>query len=177
MIDPTLKAKQHYMDIINFYKFNKLFTGNIQSDLYKCISGCKPDLDKMSFIELGLWNKKDTLRFFKQDNHNYVSQSLIEGVFGLSFDEVNVDSVKGIMNMFGHSHIDLIKLDIEGAECVVLEQMLDDGILPKYILVEFDLLRMRKDVDKSTEKIIRRLLDYGYKILANESMNITFSRT
>ena len=36
------------------------------------------------------------------------------------------------MNKFNHKHIDLLKLDIEGAEIKVLEQMFNDNIYPKY---------------------------------------------
>jgi hypothetical protein len=52
--------------------------------------------------------------------------------------------------------------------------MLNDGILPKYVLVEFDLLLKRKDMSGSTDKLFGRMLSVGYRILKNDNYNITF---
>ena len=54
---------------------------------------------------------------------------------------------QNIMEEHNHRHIDLLKIDIEGAEIEVLEQMLLDNIKPTYLLVEFDLYLKRKDSD------------------------------
>ena len=43
------------------------------------------------------------------------------------------------MENLGHTHIDILKIDIEGSEIVVLNKMLDDQIYPKYLCIEFDL--------------------------------------
>ena len=74
------------------------------------------------------------------------------------------------------TNIDLLKLDIEGAENIVLNQMLDDKIYPKYLCIEFDLFINKKDSNDSTRKIVNRLLMNGYKILVNDKFNITFER-
>tara|TARA_B110000483_G_scaffold240420_1_gene320967 strand:+ start:1801 stop:2106 length:306 start_codon:yes stop_codon:yes gene_type:complete len=100
----------------------------------------KPDFHKFSYVNVGLWDKKTELKFYKQINKQYVSQSLIENMFGTEYDIVNVNTVKNIMNDFSHTEIDLMKLDIEGAEIKTINKMLDDNIFPKYLLVEFDLL-------------------------------------
>ena len=73
--------------------------------------------------------------------------------------------------------VDLIKLDIEGAEIEVIQQMLDDEIFPKYILIEFDLFLKKKDPgNKKTNDLISRLLSLNYIILINDNYNITFYR-
>ena len=95
-------------------------------------------------------------------------------MFTNNYDIVNVDSIKNIMNKYNHKKIDLLKLDIEGAENIVLEQMLNDNIYPNYLCVEFDLLRNRKDFDNSTKNIINKLMLKGYKLLLNDQLNITF---
>ena len=125
---------------------------------------------------MGLYNKKDLLKFYKQDNPNYVSQSLENNMFGINYDIVKVDTIKNIMNELNHNNIDLLKLDIEGSECDVLDKMLDDNILPKYLCIEFDLLLKNKDFNKKTEKIGKRLESFGYKILKNDNLNITFEK-
>ena len=88
------------------------------------------------------------MNFYKQTNEKYVSQSLIENMFGENYDTIQVNSIKNIMDQRGHAQIDLLKLDIEGAEIEVINQMLNDKIYPKYLLIEFDLLIKNKDPEK-----------------------------
>ena len=97
-------------------------------------------------------------------------------MFGNEYDEVEVDSIKNIMNKYNHSKIDLLKLDIEGSEIDVLNQMLDDEIYPKYLCIEFDLLLKNKDPNQLTQKLVIRLQKNNYKILENKNLNITFEK-
>lgn len=175
IIDPTKRAIKHYEEVKLFYKDNNFkFTGNIQKDYIQNIKNLSVDFNKIIFLDIGLYNKKDLLKFYKQDNPNYVSQSLENNMFGNNYDVVKVDTIKNIMNELNHNNIDLLKLDIEGSECDVLDKMLDDNILPKYLCIEFDLLLKNKDFNKKTEKIGKRLQSFGYKILINDNLNITF---
>ena len=189
LIDPTKKAIKHYEEIQNYYNNNnnnnnnnnieslKVFTGNIQNDYYKYIEGQTPNFNKFLYINKGLWNCKDELKFYKQSNENYVSQSLIENMFSSNYEVVEVDTIKNIMEQNNHHKIDLLKLDIEGAEINVIEKMLDDKIYPKYLLIEFDLLLKNKDPQSLTLKLINRLMTIeNYKILVNDNLNITFQR-
>ena len=76
-----------------------------------------------------------------------------------------------------HTHIDLLKLDIEGAEIETLNQMLDDKIYPTYVLIEFDLLLKNKDPNNTTKLLIQRMITIeGYKMLKNDNLNITLKR-
>ena len=176
LIDPTLRAKIHYNESINYFLNNKNFTGNIQSDYYQQINGKMPNFNKIHYIDVGVWDKKDTLKFYKQYNKNHVSQTLIDGMYGHEYDLVNVDTIKNIMINLNHKHIDLLKLDIEGSEINVLNKMLDDEIYPDYLCIEFDLKLKNKDNNNLTEKLIDRLNKFGYTILVNEELNITFKR-
>jgi FkbM family methyltransferase len=145
LIDPTIKAKQHFLDCKKYFTDKTFrFSSNIQKDYYSEIENENPDLEKFTYIDLGLWNKKDRLKFYKQNNENYVSRSLIDNFFSDKYDIVEVDSLKNIMEIYNHSKIDLLKLDIEGAEIVVLRDMIKNKIFPKYLCVEFDLLLKKK---------------------------------
>lgn len=173
LIDPTKKAIKHYEEMIDFYTNEIRFTGNIQTDYYSKITNLNIDLNKFHYLNIGLWHKSDTLKFYKQNNAEYVSQSLVENMFGKTYDIVNVDSIQNIMKQNNHTHIDLLKLDIEGAEINVLNKMFDDQIYPKYILIEFDLLIKQKDDNHITKKLMERIL-IDYTILINDNFNITF---
>jgi len=177
LIDPTEKAIKHYQEVQEYYYNNKMFTGNIQKDYYTHISNKKnkiPNFNKMIYIQKGLWKEETELKFYKQNNKDFVSQSLIENMFGNNYDIIQVNSIKNIMLENNHKQIDLLKLDIEGAEIEVLNKMLDDKIYPKYLLIEFDLLLKNKDLENKTKKIINRLDEENYKILINDKLNITF---
>lgn len=177
LIDPTAKAVRHFEECQKYFSDKSFkFTGGIQDDYYTSIENEQPNLDKFFYVEKGLWDQKDQLKFFRQDNENYVSQSLIDGMFSKNYDIVEVDTIKNLMEANGHDHIDLLKLDIEGAEIKVINKMLDDGILPKYLCVEFDLYLKQKDCDGSTRALVERLEKMGYVIIANENMNVTFRR-
>jgi len=133
---------------------------------------------------------KECIQYFKDKDFRFtgniqndyykeieISQSLIQNMFGDNYDIVDVDSIKSIMNKNNHNKVDLLKIDIEGAENIVLEQMLDDKIYPKYLCIEFDLIIKNKDPQQTTQKIIDRLLQTGYKIIVNDRLNITFEYT
>lgn len=178
LIDPTKRAFTHFKEVQNYYsqKKNK-FSGDIQPDYLSNICNLNPDLNKFSYINKGLYKEKSFLKFYKQSNPKYISQSLVDNMFGKDYDEVEVDSLKNIMSYHNHHRIDLLKLDIEGSEVDVLEQMLDDRIYPKYLCVEFDLLLKNKDPNELTKKIVSRLQKNNYEILTNQNFNITFERT
>lgn len=174
LIDPTQKAITHFEEVNKYFKNNEVFTGNIQKDYYDNIKDLNPDMEKFCYENIGLWDKKDQLKFFFQNNPNCVSQSVISNMFGNEYTTVNVDTIKGVMNKYNHSKIDLLKLDIEGAEIQVLEKMISDNIYPKYLCIEFDLKLKKKDANNSTDAVIEKLLKVGYVILADDNLNITF---
>ena len=177
LIDPTSKAIKHFDEVDKYFNSKQLFTGGIQTDYYSCIESLTPNFDKFKYINIGLWNKKEELKFYKQSNENYVSQSLVENMFGHNYDIVPVDSIKNIMEQQGHTQIDLLKLDIEGAEIETINQMLDDKIYPTYVLIEFDLLLKNKDPRNTTKQLIERMITKeNYKMLKNDQLNITFFR-
>jgi len=175
LIDPTKRAKIHYNEIIDYYKTNvNSFSGDIQKDYLPIIQNLKPNLNKIKYLNIGVWNKEEELKFYKQQNEQYVSQSLINGMFSNNYEIVKTKSIKQIMKENNHTTIDLLKLDIEGAEIKVLEQMVTDKIYPKYLCIEFDLYIKKKDIHNETKNIVNKLLNIGYKVLMNDKMNITF---
>ena len=177
LIDPTERSYIHYKECKKYYK-NKEFvlSGNIQSDYYKNIQKYNPNFDKIKYIDVGLWNKKDSMKFYKQSNKSYVSQSLINGMFTTDYTIVNVDTLNNIMQQNNITHIDLFKLDIEGAEISVINNMLDNEIYPSVLCIEFDLMLKNKDTNNTTYKTIERLMENNYSIFKNDNWNITFVR-
>ena len=175
LIDPTGRAKKHYLEIQEYYKTgNFKFSGDIQPDYEATIKDLHPDFGNFIYSNMGLWDEETELKFYKPDNEKYVSHTIIEGLFSDKYEIIKTKTIKQIMEENNHNHIDLLKLDIEGAEIKVLEKMLEDKIYPKYLCIEFDLYLKGKDTDSLTIKIISKLLKNNYKMIHNDNMNITY---
>ena len=95
-------------------------------------------------------------------------------MFSSDYDIVHTKTLEDIMEENHHSHIDLLKLDIEGAEVRVLKNMLDSKIYPKYLCIEFDLMLKGIDHGNETVSIIDKLKNCGYIELKNDDLNITY---
>ena len=177
LIDPTPRAIQHYREVQDFYATGiAKFTGSIQPDYLDKIRDARPDFSAFQYVEKALWDCSETLQFYKQTNPSYVSQTLIQGLFGKEAIEVPTVPLKALMEEMGHRRIDVLKLDIEGAELKVLEQMLRDKIYPTYLCIEFDLKLKGGDRARETEALIQRLLELSYEIRSNEGWNMVFER-
>ena len=70
-----------------------------------------------------------------------------------------------IASTLGHERIDLLKMDIEGAEYEVLDGMLDSALRPRQLLVEFHHRFPGIGLER-TATMIERLRGVGYRISA-----------
>ena len=97
-----------------------------------------------------------------------------------SEDAINVPAycLSSVAKKLGHSHIDLLKMDIEGAEYEVLEGLLASPTMPDQLLVKFHHRFRGIGLDK-TAKVIRRLRNAGYRIFAVSvtGREVSFLRT
>lgn len=76
---------------------------------------------------------------------------------------VPVKRLVTIMKSLGHVAIDVLKMDIEGAEYGVIDDMLDNGIQPSQLLVEFHH-RFKSVGLVQTQRAVGRLREAGYRI-------------
>lgn len=77
--------------------------------------------------------------------------------------EIPVKKLSTIMSDLNHKHIDILKMDIEGAEYDVIDDLLESQLDVKQLLVEFHH-RFETIGTGASEKIIKKLNDHGYKI-------------
>ena len=71
-------------------------------------------------------------------------------------------TVSSMTERLGHSKIDLLKMDIEGAEYDVLDDLVANGPLPRQLLIEFH--HRHKGVGRHrTERSLKQLRDNGYR--------------
>lgn len=87
--------------------------------------------------------------------------------------EVESKSLSKICKELSLEKIDILKMDIEGAEYAVIDNILNSNILPKQILVEFHHFFDSIDNQK-TKKSINSLLSCGYNLFHIEDYNYCF---
>lgn len=120
-----------------------------------------------SFHPVGVWWREETLRFYAPHNPEFVSHSVKKLWHSNEYFEARCRSVAQLMSDLGHDRVDLLKLDIEGAETEVIGHCLDEGILPQVLCVEFDQpIRILRTV--------RSLSRAGYDLVHIERWNYTF---
>jgi FkbM family methyltransferase len=132
---------------------------------------------KYHFVEIGLWDKEDTLKFYAPKNPEHVSHSIVNLQKTTDYIEVKVKRLRKIMRENGHEKIDLLKLDIEGAEYKVIDSIIEDNIDIKVICVEFD--EWSNPLDNKYKMRIRSSIDsvlaYGYSLVWSQGNgNYTF---
>jgi len=115
------------------------------------------------FEAIGLGNKDEITNFYLSTNEKDCSGSIIDKNDHAEAIRVEMKKVSTIMKELNHTRIDLLKMDIEGSEYAVLENMLEENILPKQILVEFHH-RFPQISKKQTKDIVQKLNNAGYKI-------------
>lgn len=115
------------------------------------------------FHEYGLAHFDGLCKFLPPENSAHISHTLLERNLPWPAIELPVKRLTTIMESLGHDHIDLLKMDIEGAEYDVLNDLLSVGIRVDQLLVEFHHRWPEIGVHK-TKVAIRYLNEAGYRI-------------
>jgi FkbM family methyltransferase len=130
------------------------------------------DQPRFDFHPIGLWSEDTTLRFFAPRNPAHVSHSIVNLQRTTEFFEAPCRSVPSIMRELGDERIDLLKVDIEGAEHEVVRSMLASGIRPTVLCLEIDQpVRVR-----TFWGTVRRIRSAGYALVDVDSWNLSFLR-
>lgn len=129
--------------------------------------------ERFHFLSIGLWSTDGPQWFFPPRDETHVSHSIanIQGTPHSSF-EASCRSLPSLMRELGHDRIDLLKLDIEGAEYEVLRPVLRGEITPKILAVEFHPVSVSGL--RETLLLMKTLRRRGYGVLAREGWDVTF---
>jgi FkbM family methyltransferase len=125
----------------------------------------------------GLASYDGTATFNLPDNPDHVSASFTKtGKLKKTFD-ATVKKLKTILDENQHSHIHILKMDIEGAEYDVIDDLIHSNIRPDQILIEFHHRFAGIGIEK-TKKAIRNLQMIGYAIfdVSDTGEEISFIR-
>ncbi len=102
--------------------------------------------------------------FYPPSNPNYISHTMLnkEDTKEQAI-QVPVKTLKTILQTLNHQHIDILKMDIEGAEYSVIDDIKSTNIRPKQLLIEFHH-RFPNIGVKKTKKAIKAIKAMGYKL-------------
>lgn len=117
------------------------------------------------YFDYGIANTTGSVDFFLPKNPNHVSGSLIVQPRVNEKEQVSVKmkTFQDITTALGHSHIDVLKMDIEGAEYEVIPDILRTNVSIDQILIEFHD-RLFNDGATKSKQAVQLLLDCGYQI-------------
>lgn len=132
-------------------------------------------IPQFHFTAVGLDDKCGTLKF--------AAPSCEDGSWSMqrqdaTMVEVPCCDLSTLMKQNGHAHIDLLKIDIEGCEYGVIDDLVRHRLPVKQILVEFHhgnihLPGIRRS---QTIRAMLKLLFAGYRLLKQSGSNHTFLR-
>jgi FkbM family methyltransferase len=121
---------------------------------------------QLHIYPLGLADFDGKSYFAPPKNENHVSHTLIQASVETKAIEVEMRTLTSLMQELGHQTLDLLKMDIEGAEYDVIRFICHEAIPIKQILVEFHHGIYPNLALKHTKQAIESLLEKGYKIFA-----------
>jgi FkbM family methyltransferase len=124
--------------------------------------------EQLTLIEKALTDHVGVARFYAPPNVNDVSHSVVNFQNDYSdstpFIEVPCTDFGSLVEEAGAGEPDLVKFDIEGAEIVAIPSLLDLGLRPKQVLVEYDeLSRPSAQSRRKFERVHSKLLECGYR--------------
>lgn len=175
-IDPTPRAIDHYNYIMsNINNTNGIFDYLNELELDKITD------KNFKLIQKALWKDNTKIEFYAPPNNEHVSHSIIDfqNNYMKKGPKLVVDALK-FSKLISEldikiNEINLLKLDIEGAEIEVIESMLDDNIFPRQLCVEFDeLARLSFRARKRVRQTHNKLLKHGYKCIKKHEHNYLY---
>ena len=133
--------------------------------------------DRFVMHQYGLAAFDGNASFIPPENPEHVSHTLLDRPLTTAkIISVQVKRLSTIMNELGNDQIDVLKMDIEGAEYDVIEDISKSNIRPQQILVEFHHRFPGVSV-KKTKEAISRLRSLGYLLFYVSASNEEFCFT
>ena len=127
------------------------------------------------YFDFGLADYDGTAKFFPPKNPEHISHSIIDRkIHSVVPIEIQVRRLETIMKTLQHSSIEILKMDIEGAEYAVIDDMLSSHIIPRQLLVEFHHNFDHISISKTILTVIKLSLR-GYRLFDVSTRGFEYS--
>jgi len=184
LFDPTPRSIEHVRLVKEVIKtgkipaYNKRYGGGDKEYWNKLLS-YGPKAENIKMYPYGIYTEDTDIKFYKPKNEEYVSHSIVANNEDISnnYMIVPVKKIKTIMNELGHTHIDVMKLDVEGVECDIIHQMFEEKIYPQFLCVEFDIAKgTNQQGNKKANECIRNIVANGYQLIKRKNLDFSFMK-
>ncbi|MEP6891832.1 MAG: FkbM family methyltransferase, partial [Nitrospirota bacterium] len=176
VIDPTPRAIQHFTNLEKAVMSGQRCSVNNSAENYYSVTA--EDFRRIRFVPVGLADKDTELKFYLPKNPAYVSCSTVNLQKTEGYFTARCFRVSSLMQQLGDTSIDLLKMDIEGAEYTVIRDMVATNLLPRLLLLEFDEAHTPMDSEANTriKHHIEILEQAGMRCIAVDGCNASFIR-
>ncbi len=169
IFDPTPRAKAHFYDLKESIEKNVAMSINNSDSLFYTIN--KAAFSNIKFYEYGIWCRTEKVQFFAPQKDEYVSHSIVNLQKKHSTFEAQCFTVKDLMEKLKHKKIDLLKLDVEGAEYEVIDNLISSKLDIHVLYIEFHEI---ENFMEKTKKSVKDLSQLGYKVIDIKKRDILF---
>ena len=132
------------------------------------------------FIPVGLGSNDGEMEFFPPRKESSTHFSPIDRYDNLEVETIKapVKTLKSIAQEFGHQTIDLLKMDIEGAEYDVIDNLEEQEVEINQILIEFHHMYKGNRLDY-TKNAIDKLRKLGFEFfhISQRTYEFSFRKT
>jgi FkbM family methyltransferase len=162
IVDPTPKAEAHFKQVLAAAEQNKPISTRegLPYKLSPLVA------ERLRYITLALWKEDTSIRFYEPENPDHISHSITNVQHTDRFIEVPATRLATLMERNGHAKIDFIKIDIEGAEYAVLDDIMASNLDIKSLYIEYhaDFDLPISTATTMTNRSLSKLVAAGYRI-------------
>ena len=174
-VDPTPRAISHVAGLLDAAAAGRPYAVEGGAERY-ALEGFDPG--RFDAIPAALWSEDGSLRLYAPQDPAHVSHSALNLQHTTEHIDVPARRITTLLAERGINQLAMLKLDIEGAEYAVIDDMLDGGLRPGQVLVEFDELHLPLSplAVVRVGRRVRRMRAAGYALVATERANFAFVR-
>jgi len=174
-VDPTPRAITHVAGLLDAAATGRAYAVEGGAERYD-LEGFDPG--QFDAIPAALWGQDGSLRLYAPQDPAHVSHSALNLQRTAQYIEVPARRVASLLAERGVRELALFKLDIEGAEYAVLDDLLASDVHPLQLLVEFDELHspLSPLALFRVGRRVRALRAADYALVAAERANFVFVR-
>lgn len=128
-------------------------------------------IPQFTFLPVGLAARSGVIRMAPPKPGDFSWSAQADGSGTTEFSCTDLTS---LMQQNGHHHIDLLKLDIEGCEYEVIDDILARKIKVRQLCADFDYGYVRGVRRSQAIRAMLKLAAHGYRLVSHEAANHTF---
>lgn len=169
LFDPTPRSVAHFENVLQDPGISPIPADKNYPDY----SRFSQSLHLLQYVNAGIAGSDEIVQFYPPSSPGAVSHSIdnIKNTSAAGGFKAQCYKLSTVMKDLGHEKIDLLKLNIEGAEIYIVNDIIKDQLPVKMIAVDFDYVK--KYEYPPVSHLVDQLASIGYRVVY-EGHNYTF---